>query len=162
MVAGIVAAFAVDLLTVGGLSVALRLAQSSNSRTSVVQGFFIELIGTAQLVLTILFTAVEKHRVTPMAPFIIGFSLLLIHLMAVNYTGSGVNPARALGTAVVSGEFEALWLYIVAPLLGALLATGLYAFVKWAGYQDVNPGQDDHRPPEADYVLPLDQDQDAI
>lgn len=87
------AAFIVNTLTQGDLLVANSLSQTLESRTTLVQGVFIETIGTAQLLLTIFFMAGEKHKATPMAPLAIGFSLIVIHLMAVNYTGCGCNPA---------------------------------------------------------------------
>lgn len=93
-----------------------------------------------------------------MAPLVIGFSLVSIHLMAANYTGSGVNPARVLGPAIIAGRYENLWLYIFAPLVGSLHATGIYALIKWAGYQDVNRGQDAIQASDADYVLPIEKD----
>lgn len=150
----LLASLVVDALTVGGLRSVSALAVSEGSRTTVVQGFFIEMLGTAQLMLTIFFVAGEKHRATPMAPLIIGFSLFLIILMAANYTGASVNPARSLGPAIVAGQYKNLWIYILAPITGSLLATGIYALVKWAGYQDVNPGQDAIASSQADYVLP--------
>lgn len=55
---------------------------------------------------------------------------------------------------MVSGEYKNLWLYIVAPCLGSLVACGIYALIKWAGYQDVNPGQDMDQSLDAEYILP--------
>lgn len=127
---GILAAFAVDMLTDGPLLVTNGLASTGYSTTSALQGFFIEMLGTMQLVLVIFFMAVEKHRATPMAPLVIGLTLVMIHLMAINSTGSAVNPARAFGPAVVAGKFKHLWIYLIAPLIGALLAAAIFAFIK--------------------------------
>lgn len=55
---------------------------------------------------------------------------------------------------MVASKYKDLWVYIVGPILGSLVATGIYAFVKWAGYQDVNPGQDADHGVEAEYILP--------
>lgn len=90
---GLAAAFVTNILTIGELRVANGLANAANVKTSIVQGFFIELIGTVQLMLTIFFLAGEKHKATPMAPLGIGLSLVTIHLASVGYTGCGVNPA---------------------------------------------------------------------
>lgn len=126
----LVAAFTVDLLTDGPLLVANGLASTGHSTTSALQGFFIEMIGTTQLILVIFFMAVEKHRATPMAPLAIGLTLVMIHLMAINSTGSAVNPARAFGPAVVTGAFKHLWIYILAPIMGAFLASAIFSFIK--------------------------------
>lgn len=124
------AAFVVDLLTDGPLLVTNGLATTGRSSTSVAQGFVIEMLGTMQLLLVIFFMAVEKHRATPMAPLAIGLTLVLIHLMAINSTGSAVNPARAFGPAVVTGKFKHLWIYMIAPCVGAMLAAAIFAFIK--------------------------------
>ena len=162
LLGGVLAAAVTDAITTGPLLVANALSSSTNSKTGPVQGLVIEMLGTAQLLLTIFFMAVEKHRATPLAPLAIGFSLLLIHLMAVNYTGCGVNPARTLGPAIVTGKFTDIGIYIGGQILGSCLATGIYAFVKWAGYQDVNAGQDGVTGHEADYVLPVSKERDTI
>lgn len=90
---GLLAAYVTDALSVGDLLVANGLASIEHHKTTIARGFFIEVIGTTQLMLTIFFLAVEKHRATPMAPLGIGISLVMIHLSAVSYTGCGVNPA---------------------------------------------------------------------
>lgn len=108
------------------------------------------------MLLTTVFMAGEHHKATPVAPLAIGLALVGIHLEAVNYTGCGVNPARFLGPAIVTGTFpHSWWVYLVGPVLGSLAACAIYAFVKWAGYEDVNPGQDATEGPDADYIAPL-------
>jgi aquaporin related protein len=171
VLAGIVAALVVDGLTIGPLLVANGLTQTENSVTSATQGFFIEALGTCQLmliicknscsihqsiILTIVFMACEHHAATPMAALAIGLALVGIHLEAVNYTGCGVNPARFLGPAVVTSDFpQGFWIYIVGPCVGSLVACAIYAFIKWAGYNDVCPGQDATKGPDADYIAPM-------
>ncbi len=53
-------------------------------------------------------------------------TLVAIHLAAIPFTGSSVNPARSLGPAVIGGEGSDLWVYIVAPLVGAVVGWVLY------------------------------------
>lgn len=77
LLGGIAAAGVVSGLQPGGLYVSTMLS----SNTSVVQGFFIEVFLTAQLVFTILMLAVEKHRGTFMAPLGIGLSLFITQMM---------------------------------------------------------------------------------
>jgi len=98
---------------------------------------------TVILVFTILMLAAEKSKVTFMAPLGIGLSLFVAELAGVYYTGGAVNPARAFGPAVVSHKFPTYhWIYWVGPILGALVTTGFYYFVKFFNYEDANPGQD--------------------
>jgi aquaporin rerated protein, other eukaryote len=62
----------------------------------------------------------------------------------VYYTGGSVNPARSFGPAVATRSFPTYhWIYFIGPILGALLASGFYKFIKTLEYETVNPGQDD-------------------
>ncbi|KAI0397296.1 aquaporin-like protein [Xylariaceae sp. FL0594] len=139
LLGGIAAAAVVSGLQPGGLYVATTLGGG----TSVVQGFFIEVFLTAELVFTILMLAVEKHRATHMAPLCIGLALFITQMMGVYYTGGSLNPARSFGPAVVTGSFPTYhWIYFIGPILGALLASGFYKLIKVLEYETVNPGQD--------------------
>lgn len=97
---------------------------------------------TAELVLTVLMLAAEKHKGTYLAPIGIGLSLFVIMLVGTPYTGSSVNPARSFGPAVVEHYFPTYhWIYWLGPFLGSFLAAGFYKFIKWARYEEANPGQ---------------------
>lgn len=87
------------------------------------EGFLIEALMTAIFVLVIL-TATK--RAASAAGFVIPITLVAIHLAAIPFTGASVNPARSLGPAVISGQGADLWLYIAAPLVGAVAAWLLY------------------------------------
>tara|TARA_R110002003_G_scaffold143_1_gene13209 strand:- start:11685 stop:12773 length:1089 start_codon:yes stop_codon:yes gene_type:complete len=123
--------------------------------TTVVQGLFIEVCRlmshrsmgltsgqmflTAQLVFTIFMLATEKHEGTFIAPVGIGLSLFVAELMGVFYTGGSVNPARSFGPCVVTHQFHTYhWIYWVGPILGALLASVFYMFIKALEYETVN------------------------
>lgn len=55
-----------------------------------------------------------------------------------------MNPARTLGPAAVNGSFvPEIWIYFVAPPVGAIVAATVYHLLKAMGYQSANPGQDD-------------------
>ncbi|KAH6608105.1 aquaporin [Trichoderma cornu-damae] len=137
--AGIAAAAVVSGLLPGHLDV----TNSLGSDTSIVQGLFIEMFLTAQLVLTVYFLAVEKHRATFLAPVGIGASVFVAHIAGTNFTGTGINPARSLGPAAVIGSFRGYhWIYWLGPCLGALLSFGVYSLLKVLEYQVANPGQD--------------------
>lgn len=60
------------------------------------------------------------------APAAIALTLVGIHISGIPFSGASVNPARSFGPAVVSGEFGDLWVYLVFPMVGALVAWGLY------------------------------------
>jgi aquaporin related protein len=94
---------------------------------------------TAQLVFTIFMLATEKHEGTFIAPVGIGLSLFVAELMGVFYTGGSVNPARSFGPAVITHSFHSYhWIYWVGPMLGALLASLFYMFIKALEYETVN------------------------
>jgi MIP family channel proteins len=97
-------------------------------------GMLGEGIGTFILVFTIIGVAVNPAGLKDWAGFAIGSALGLAVMVVGPLTGAGLNPARSFGPALVSGEFGAadtfLLVYVLAPLIGALLATGAYA-VLW-------------------------------
>ena len=98
---------------------------------------------TAELVFTIFMLAAEKHKGTFIAPIGIGLSLFIAELSGVYYTGGSLNPARSFGPCVVVHTFENYhWIYWIGPLLGSLLASGFYKFIKMLEYETANPGQD--------------------
>lgn len=97
---------------------------------------------TAQLVLTVYFLAVEKHRGTFLAPIGIGISVFIAHIAATNWTGTSINPARSFGPAVITGFVNYHWIYWLGPFMGSGLAFLVYTSFKWLEYQNANPGQD--------------------
>lgn len=121
----------------------LDVTNSLGSGTNTAQGLFIEMFLTAQLVLTVYFLAVEKHRATFLAPVGIGVSVFIAHMAGTNFTGTGINPARSFGPAAVTGKFPSYhWIYWLGPCLGALLSFAVYTLLKALEYQIANPGQD--------------------
>ncbi|CAH0051205.1 unnamed protein product [Clonostachys solani] len=139
LVAGIAAAAVTDGLLPGPLGVANALSNG----TSVVQGLFLEMFLTAQLVLTVYFLAVEKHRATFLAPIGIGISVFIAHIAGTNFTGTSINPARSFGPAVITGFVGYHWIYWLGPFMGSFLSFGVYSLMKWLEYRTANPGQDD-------------------
>jgi glycerol uptake facilitator-like aquaporin len=66
-------------------------------------------------------------RVPPtLAPIAVGAALAVGVFIAGPITGGAVNPARAIGPAIIAGQFTAIWIYIVGPLLGGMAAAFLY------------------------------------
>ncbi|CAI6339479.1 unnamed protein product [Periconia digitata] len=112
-------------------------------KTSIVQGVFIEMFMTAELVFVALMLAAEKSKDTFIAPIGIGLALFVLLMASVNFTSGSLNPARSFGPAVASTSFTGYhWIYWVGPYLGGLLAAGFYRAVKYFNYEQVNPGQD--------------------
>lgn len=77
-----------------------------------------------------------KKGTAQIAGILIGLTLTLVHLVGIGLTGTSVNPARsvatAIGTAIFNGNLDALkqvWIFIVAPLAGGALAAVIYALL---------------------------------
>jgi aquaporin Z len=91
--------------------------------------FIVETVMTFLFVFVILATTSKSGNST-MAGLAIGITLVLIHLVAIPITGTSVNPARSIGPALISGgkALSQLWLFIVAPILGAILGAIIWKF----------------------------------
>ncbi len=78
--------------------------------------------------LIVIYGTTAKRANPAMAGLAIGLSLTLIHLVVIPITGTSVNPARSLGPALFAGgkALSQLWLFIVAPILGGLVAAGFW------------------------------------
>jgi aquaporin Z len=91
--------------------------------------FLTETVLTA-LFLFVIFGATHKNAPQGFAGVAIGLTLVLIHLLSIPITGTSVNPARSLGPAVWVGgsALTQLWLFIVAPLLGGVIAAIIWKY----------------------------------
>src|ERR1700757_2488808 len=89
-------------------------------------GFVIEAVLAFFLVTVVLSTAVAG-RAGILAPLAIGMTLTLNIIMGGALTGAAFNPARALGPMVATGNFNDAWLYLTAPIVGAIVAAILHA-----------------------------------
>ena len=103
---------------------------------AVIGSLLAEIILTCIFVYVILNVTDEKAGTSKKAGVVIGFTLTLVHLIGIPLTGTSVNPARSIATAlnawIFDGTTDALaqvWIFIVAPLAGAALAALLYAFL---------------------------------
>ncbi|MBR4771036.1 MAG: aquaporin [Clostridia bacterium] len=103
---------------------------------AVIGSLLAEIILTCIFVYVILNVTDENAGTSKKAGVVIGFTLTLVHLIGIPLTGTSVNPARSLATAlnawIFDGTTDALaqvWIFIVAPLAGAALAALLYAFL---------------------------------
>jgi aquaporin Z len=86
------------------------------------QSFVLELILTWLLMFVILGVSTGAKEKGLMAGIAVGGVIAMEALFAGPITGASMNPARSLAPAVVSGQWQSLWLYLVAPVTGALLA----------------------------------------
>jgi MIP family channel proteins len=94
------------------------------------QAFLWELILTFFLMFVIMAVATDTRAVGEAAAIAIGGTVGLDAMFGGPITGASMNPARSIGPAVASGNLHALWLYIVAPIVGASLAALAYQFVR--------------------------------
>ena len=92
-----------------------------------------EIVLTAIFVYVILNVTDEKAGTGKIAGIVIGLTLTLVHLIGINLTGTSVNPARSIATAISAAIYNGtttalaqVWIFIVAPLAGAALAAVLY------------------------------------
>jgi aquaporin Z len=94
----------------------------------------IEVVLTAVFLYVIL-GVVDTRAPKGFAPIAIGLALTLIHLVSIPVTNTSVNPARSIGPALFAGSaaIEQLWLFILAPVLGAIIAGFSYAFLVGEG-----------------------------
>ena len=94
---------------------------------SLAAGFTTEVVMTAMF-LVIIMGATDKRAPQGLAPIAIGLGLTLIHLISIPVTNTSVNPARSTGPALIVGGWatEQLWLFWVAPILGAVVGALIY------------------------------------
>lgn len=93
---------------------------------SSMQSFVLELILTFILMMVILMVSQGSKEIKPFAGIAIGGTVLLEAMFAGPICGASMNPARSLSPAVVSGNMADVWIYITAPIIGALLAVGVW------------------------------------
>jgi aquaporin Z len=104
--------------------------EHSVGRYSLMAGLITEIVMTA-LFLVVILGATDKRAPAGLAPIAIGLCLTLIHLISIPVTQTSVNPARSTGVAVYVGGWalDQLWLFWVAPIVGALLGAVVYRFI---------------------------------
>jgi aquaporin NIP len=95
-----------------------------------IQSFILEIILTFLLMLVILNVSQGSKETGLFAGIVIGATVLLEAMFAGPICGASMNPARSLSPAVVSGHVSDLWIYLLAPILGAILASFTWKFMK--------------------------------
>src|SRR5579862_9823378 len=94
------------------------------------QAFLWELVLTSFLMLVVMAVATDTRAVGEAAAIAIGGTIALDALFGGPITGASMHPIRSLAPAIVSGDFHALWLYILAPVAGASLGALIYQTVR--------------------------------
>src|SRR5690606_10147846 len=115
---GLLASLVLGVVTSRG-----AVAETATGYATLGMGIMSELVLTAVFVLVIL----ASTRTAPAtAGIAISLTLVAVHFAGIPFSGASVNPARSFGPAVVGGTFTGLWLYLVVPLVGGLVAWGLW------------------------------------
>lgn len=105
---------------------------------SAVAGLLVEIVLTFFFVLTILGVTSKKANHGSFGGVVIGFTLVLVHILGIGLTGTSVNPARSFGPALVAAingntaPMGDLWVFLVGPLVGAALAAVLHRWFESA------------------------------
>ena len=94
-------------------------------------GLFVELLLTFIFVFVILGVTDSEFKHGSFGGVVIGFSLVMVHILGIGLTGTSFNPARSIGPAILAGfdSLSCLWVFVVGPFLGAALAAFLYKFI---------------------------------
>jgi len=95
---------------------------------SYLAGIIVEVVLTFIFVMAILGVTDDKFKHGSFGGVVIGFALVLVHILGISFTGTSVNPARSIGPAIFAGgaALADLWVFIVAPMAGAALAAVVY------------------------------------
>jgi aquaporin Z len=121
-VIGAIGASALVLLLWNQAAVAGTIT-APGSGFSDLQALVLEAVLTAIFLLVIL--SATRHAASH-AALAIPLTLVAIHFAAVPFTGASVNPARSIGPALIGGDLSKLWIYLVAPVVGAVVAALIY------------------------------------
>jgi aquaporin Z len=96
-----------------------------------IAGLIVEILLTFIFVLVILGVTDSAYNHGSFGGVVIGFSLVMVHVLGIGLTGTSVNPARSIGPAIFAGgdALASLWVFIVGPFVGAALAAVVYKLI---------------------------------
>ncbi|KAK4349720.1 hypothetical protein RND71_032475 [Anisodus tanguticus] len=94
------------------------------------QAFALEFLITFNLLFVVTAVATDTRAVGELAGIAVGATVMLNILVAGPSSGASMNPVRTLGPAIAAGNYKSLWIYLVAPTLGALAGAAVYTLVK--------------------------------
>ncbi|MHB9035105.1 MAG: MIP/aquaporin family protein [Armatimonadota bacterium] len=133
-IAGATAASAAVWATFGDAarSKAFLAATYPTVTASELQAFLMEVIITFILLFTIVSISTDERANMTTASLAIGFALGVAVLIGGPVSGGSVSPARTLGPMIMSGNFTSVWVYLVGPLVGAIVAALMYHYFIFA------------------------------
>jgi aquaporin Z len=126
---GAIGAAAFVMVVAGQASVTAGITKPGGGVTEV-GALLLEIVLTAGFVAVIL---AATKRAPLLAPLAIPFTLVAIHFAAAPLSGASVNPVRSLGSALIGGDLGALWIYIVAPIVGSVVGWAVFRVIDGGG-----------------------------
>jgi aquaporin Z len=133
-VVGAVAAAAVVVIVAGQPAVAAGVTKPGGGVTEI-GALIIEIVLAAGFILVIL---TSTKRAPMLAPLAIPLTLVAIHFASAPLSGASVNPARSIGSALLAADLGALWIYIVAPIIGAVGGWALFRVIDGGGEEPLS------------------------
>jgi len=123
IIGAVIGAAVVYLMFGSAMSASVTLPSENN----VMRAFVLETVMTFTLVYVVLATTTAKNfKIAPLAGVAIGFTLGFNVIFGGAITGGSLNPARSFGPALMTGNFDYNWLYWIAPIVGGIIAAGVY------------------------------------
>lgn len=139
IIGAILAGALIVALMMGFADVSFDTVRNANLGANFVHGSGKAWVGIlAEILLTFFFVLVvfgatdRSHQgiFSEFAGFFIGLALAMVHFVGIGITGTSVNPARSIGMAIFSADYLGdVWIFIVAPLIGGVLAWAVYKFI---------------------------------
>ena len=128
-VIGAVLAAALVLVVAGQPAVAAGVTKPGGG-VSDIGALILEIVLAAAFILVIL---TSTKRSPSLAPLAIPLTLIAIHFGSASLSGASVNPARSIGSALIGQDLSALWIYIIAPIVGAVAGWAIYKAIDGGG-----------------------------
>ncbi len=139
IIGAVIAGALIVCLTMGMTDFSFDVVKNMNLGANFVHGTGKAWVGIlAEVILTFIFVLVvfgatdKSHQgvFSEFGGFFIGLALAMVHMVGIGITGTSVNPARSIGMAIFSADYLGdVWIFIVAPLIGGVLAWLVYSFI---------------------------------
>ena len=139
IIGAVIAGALIVCLTMGMTDFSFETVRNMDLGANFVHGTGKAWVGIlAEVILTFIFVLVvfgatdKSHQgvFTEFGGFFIGLALAMVHMVGIGITGTSVNPARSIGMAIFSADYLGdVWIFIVAPLIGGVLAWLVYSFI---------------------------------
>ena len=122
---GAIAAGVVVLVTINQAAVTAGVTKPGGGVTDI-GALILEIIATAGFLLVIL---ASTRRASALAALAIPLSLIAFHFALATLSGASLNPARSIGSALVGGDINQLWIYLVGPVVGGIVGWGVWRVI---------------------------------